>query len=148
MLKVTKSKQSFAGKRVRRFIEKNIPGIQAKRMSINLDWMAIQLEWWLLILDNLEKETLSILEANNIPKEQVEFYFAYAKRQLNRVRKFEFETLFKELWLNIETFIKRNLSEEKLIEIRDMIKQSFQGIFSSLPALFDITDFDWCSFWL
>lgn len=143
-----KSKQSFAAKRFTRFIRKNVPRIQARRLSASLDWMAIQLEWWLLILDNLEKEVLEILQANNIPKEQVEFYFAYAKRQLNRVRKFEFETLFKELWINIETFIKRNLKEEKLIEIRDMIKQSFQGVFSSLPALFDITDFDWCSFWL
>jgi hypothetical protein len=142
-----KSKQSFALKRVRRFIHKNIPEIQAKRLNANLDWMSIQLEWWLLILDNLEKETLEILRANNIPQEEVEFYFAYAKRQLNRVKKFEFETLFKELWINIETFIKRHLSEEKLVEVRDMIKQNFQGVFSTLPALFDVTDFEWCSFW-
>jgi len=142
-----RSKQSFAKKRVERFILKNVPQIQAKRLNVNLDWMAIQLEWWLLILDNLEKETLAILQANNIPTEQVEFYFAYAKRQLNRIRKFEFETLFQELWVNIETFIKRNLSEQKLIEIRDMIEQNFKGVFSSLPGLFDTTDFDWCSFW-
>jgi hypothetical protein len=55
--------------------------------------------------------------------------------------------LFKELWINIETFIKRHLSEEKLVEVRDMIKQNFQGVFSTLPALFDVTDFEWCSFW-
>jgi hypothetical protein len=144
---MSRSKQSFAKKRVERFILKNVPQIQAKRLNVNLDWMAIQLEWWLLILDNLEKETLAILQANNIPTEQVEFYFAYAKRQLNRIRKFEFETLFQELWTNIETFIKRNLSEQKLIEIRDMIEQNFKGVFSSLPGLFDTTDFDWCSFW-
>ncbi|MEM5766664.1 MAG: hypothetical protein QW423_03465 [Candidatus Aenigmatarchaeota archaeon] len=143
-----KSKQSFATKRVGRFIRKNIPEIQAKRLNARLDEMATQLEWWLLILDNLEKDTLAVLQANNIPAEQVEFYFAYAKKQLNRVKKFDFETLFKELWINIETFIKRQLSEQKLIEIRDMIKQNFQGVLSTYPALFDITDFDWCSFWL
>jgi hypothetical protein len=142
-----RSKQSFAKKRVERFILKNVPQIQAKRLNVNLDWMAIQLEWWLLILDNLEKETLAILQANNIPTEQVEFYFAYAKKQLNRMRKFEFETLFQELWTNIETFIKRHLSEQKLVEIRDMVKERFKGVFSTLPALFDLTDFDWCSFW-
>jgi len=145
---MTKSKQSFALKRARRFIHKNIPEIQAKRLNTSLDWMSIQLEWWLLILDNLERETLEILQANNIPQEEVEYYFAYAKKQLNRVRKFEFETLMNELWINIETFIKRHLSEEKLVEIRDMIKQRFKGVFSTLPALFDITDFDWCSFWM
>jgi hypothetical protein len=145
---MTKSKQSFALKRVRRLVHKNIPEIQAKRLNTSLDWMSIQLEWWLLILDNLERETLEILQVNNIPQEEVEYYFAYAKKQLNRVRKFEFETLMNELWINIETFIKRHLSEEKLVEIRDMIKQRFKGVFSTLPALFDITDFDWCSFWM
>lgn len=143
-----KSKQSFATKRIERFILKNIPSVQAKRLSMNLDWMAIQLEWWLIILDNLEKEVLGILQKYGIPERQIKFYFAYAKRQLNRVRKFEFETLFKELWINIETFIKRNLEEERLVEIRDLVKERFKGVFSSLPALFDITDFDWCSFWL
>jgi len=143
-----KSKQSHAVKRIKHITLKNVPEIQAKRINARLDDMAIQLEWWLLILDNLEKDTLTILQANNIPIEQIEFYFAYAKRQFNRVKKFELETLMTELWNNIDTFIKRLLSEEKLIEIRDMVRQTFQGVLSTYPALFDITDFDWCSFWL
>jgi hypothetical protein len=92
-----------------------------RRFKEQIEPMGLSLEFWLTLLDNLEREVISLCEKQGIPSEEIVNYLAYAKKQFKWIDRFSQLTLWNEILNRIQQFLIRGLKESKMVEILDIL---------------------------
>ena len=109
-----KTKRASKYHRIFKYRVKNVPKIKAYIVNKFLNEMANILKVWLYCLDISERFTMPILENQNVQSNLKQFYIAFGKQVVNRAKDFDLETLFNEIQIKKDVWIKRGLDNNIL----------------------------------
>jgi hypothetical protein len=116
-----KSKRSTKYRRIKKYYYKADPRTTNIAFKQRLDPMATDLDFWLTLLDNLEKRVIALCQAQGIPTEEIVSYIAYAKKQFKWIDRFTALSLWYETQIKVAEAVVRGLKESKSLEILPLL---------------------------
>lgn len=121
-----KAKRSSKRRRIKRYSKKVSSVVTTLAFKQRLDPMALDLKYWLIILDELEKRVTQICLAQGIPTTDLPKYFAYAKEQFKHLDRFSALSLWFKLQETLAEYVVRGIKETKAMEILGILEQLIQ----------------------